>query len=265
MSRVSKVRFVSYRRSVFSALDLIDAADRLPQDGLIIIKPNLTNSSPFPVTTPFEAVEAVHEYCRLHTKAEVIIGEGAGSGTTADVFDALGYGRLAGTLDIELVDFNTEKTVLLKNEGAFHLKEFRMPEILTGAFVISLPVLKDHCFTVTTVSMKNMFGIAPAPFYGGTWNKSKLHSPSTHRSVVDVCLYKNPSLSVIDASKALSGGHLSGRHVDCGLILASFDPVAADSAGSALLGHDPNTIEYLVRSHGRLGSMKDVEIVTDRG
>jgi hypothetical protein len=41
---------------------------------------------------------------------------------------------------------------------------------------------------------------SPGTFYAGSWNKSKLHSPSTDKSVVDVCLYKKPNLSVVDAS-----------------------------------------------------------------
>jgi len=58
------------------------------------IKPNLTNSSPPPVTTNLNAAEAVYNYCKAHTKAEIIIGEGTGSGKTAEVFTRLGYTSL---------------------------------------------------------------------------------------------------------------------------------------------------------------------------
>ena len=259
MSRVARVTFTSYRESICKALDLIDAGERLPSDGIIIIKPNLTNSSPPPITTSIEAAQAVYRYCSAHTNAEIMIGEGAGSGKTTDVFNRLGYTELARSNDIGLIDFNSCKSVLIRRQDALNLREFHLPEILKEAFVISVPVLKDHCFTVTTIAMKNMFGIAPAPFYAGSWNKSKLHSPSTHRSVVDVCLYKKPSLSVIDASTALSGGHLWGKEKKLGFILASFDPVAADAAGSELLGHDPRKIEYLRLSNGKLGSMDSIE------
>ena len=127
--------------------------------------------------------------------------------------------------------------------------------------MISLPILKDHSFTVTTIAMKNMFGIAPAPFYQGTWNKSQLHSPSTHQSVVDVCLYKKPDLSVVDAVEALTGMHLSGKGRKLGLVLASFDPVAVDAVGSELLGHEAERIEYLRTADGVLGDMRGVEIL----
>ena len=261
MSQVAKVKFVDYKSSIAKALDMIGAGARLPREGLIIIKPNLTNSSPPPVTTNAAAAEAVYHYCKAHTKAKIIIGEGCGSGKTPEVFAALGYTNLAESCGIKLIDFNQAKTVVLKNDNALQLKRFHMPKIVREAFVISLPVLKDHSFTKTTIAMKNMFGIAPGRFYSGSWNKSKLHSPSTDKSVVDVCSYKKPDLSVVDASVALKGMHLAGKQKTLGLILASFDPVAVDAVGSELLGHNPKSLEYLTLSNGLLGSMNNIEIV----
>jgi uncharacterized protein (DUF362 family) len=261
MSKVVRVKFVDYDRSVTRALDLIGVASRLPDKGLIIIKPNLTCSDGPPVTTNVGAAEAVYKYCKANSKAEVAIGEGCGTGTTEETFRANGYTRMAKKYDIRLIDFNSSEAVLARNKKALQLKELYIPEIIRQAFIISLPVLKDHSFTRTTVAMKNMFGIAPAPFYSGSWNKSKLHSPSTHKSVVDICLYKKPDLSVVDAAVALTGMHLSGKHKKIGLIVAGFDPVAVDAVGSRLLGHNPKRIEYLRLANGLLGSMDDIEIL----
>jgi uncharacterized protein (DUF362 family) len=261
MSTASKVRFTNYEASVAKVLDLVDAAASLPQTGLIIIKPNLTNTNGPPVTTNVGAAEAVYKYCKAHTKAQIAIGEGCGEGVTADAFEANGYSELADRYGIRLIDFNQEQAVLLRNENALQLKEFHVPEIAMDAFVISLPVLKDHSFTTTTVAMKNMFGIAPAPFYRGSWNKSKLHSPSTHKSVVDVCLYKKPDLCVVDAAVALTGTHISGRPKKLGLILAGFDPVAVDAVASEMLGHNPRKIQYLTLADGRLGNLDHIDIL----
>ncbi len=262
MSRVAKVPFIDYETSIRKALDLIGAAQALPQDGLIIIKPNLTNSSPPPVTTSVEAAEAVYKYCRDHTKAQIAIGEGAGGGRTCDVYGALGYTDMARRHHIELIDFNSADTIELRNPDALQLKTFHMPKIARDAFIISVPVLKDHDFSKTTISMKNMFGLAPGKYYADGWNKSKLHSPSVDDAIVDVCTYKKPALSVVDASVALQGGHLSGRKKHIGLILAGFDPVAVDTVGSELLGHDPGWVHYLTLADPRLGSMQDIEVLT---
>jgi len=262
MSTVASVEFQDYNTSVTKALDLIAAAGILPQSGLIIIKPNLTNADKPPVTTDVRAVEAVYRYCAMHSKAEIAVGEGCGSGTTAETLKANGYTELAARHGIRLIDFNREETVELERDDTFQLRKFHMPVVVQDAFVISVPVLKDHCFTVTTVAMKNMFGIAPEPYYSGSWNKSKLHHPSTHKSVVDVCLYKKPGLSVVDASVALSGMHLSGTPRKLDRIVVGVDPVAVDAVASELLGHSRNRIEYLKLANGRLGDMDNVEIVT---
>jgi uncharacterized protein (DUF362 family) len=261
MSVVAKVKFIDYETSVAKALDLIKAAPKLPQTGLVIIKPNLTNADPPPVTTNVKAVEAAYKYCKSHCKAKIVIGEGCGNGTTIETFKANGYTRLADKYGIRLIDFNEEKAIVLKSKKTLQLKQVYIPEIVKDAFIISLPVLKDHCFTTTTIAMKNMFGIAPAPFYRGSWNKSKLHSPSTHKSVVDMCLYKKPDLCLVDASAALAGTHLSGKRRDLGLILASFDTVAIDAVGSELLGHNPKKIQYLTLANNVLGNLDNIEIL----
>lgn len=261
MSKVAKVKFTVYEASVARALDLIAAESKLPQTGLIIIKPNLTTADRPPVTTNVKAAQAVYSYCASRTKAEIVIGEGCGCGETMDTYRVNGYVELADKYHIRLIDFNEEKAILLKNKDRLQLKQLYVPQIVKDAYIISLPVLKDHSFTVTTVAMKNMFGIAPAPFYHGSWNKSKLHLPSTHKSVVDICLYKKPDLCVVDASVALSGTHLSGTRRNLGLILASFDPVAIDAVGSELLGHNPKTIQYLTLADGLLGSLENIEIL----
>ncbi len=261
MSQVASVKFIDYNRSITKALDLLGASGRIPQDGLIIIKPNLTNSSPPPVTTSVAAVEAVYNFFRAHTKAEIAIGEGCGSGTTHEVFSSLGYRELARKYGLELIDFNNTETVTVENKNALQLKHFYIPRIVREAFIVSVPVLKDHSFTGNTIAMKNMFGIAPGKFYAGSWNKAKLHSPSTDKSVVDICTYKKPGLSIVDASVALTGMHLSGKPKKLGLILAGFDPVAVDTIGSKLLSHNPRKLPYLTLSNGLLGNMDNIEII----
>jgi uncharacterized protein (DUF362 family) len=261
MSTVVVVEFKNYSQSVSAALELADAEAILPKTGTIILKPNLTNSSPPPVTTSVKMVEAVYNYCKQKTKAKIIIGEGCGSGNTMDIFEELGYTKLAEKYKIELVDFNEADAVLLENKNALQLKQLYLPKIVLDAFIISIPVLKDHSFTGTTVAMKNMFGLAPGKFYKAGWNKSKLHSPSTDKSVVDICTYKKPSLCIVDASVALAGMHLAGTEKKIGKIIAGSDCVAVDSVASAMLGHKSEKLEYLVMADGLLGNMKNITII----
>ena len=263
MSRVAKIPFTTYTESVGRALEFLGAADRIPQTGTICLKPNLTIDSPPPVTTPVECVEAVYNWLRPRTNAEIFIGEGCGSGRTADVFERLGYTDLARRKGIRLEDFNTHDTIVSHADKAVRWPELHIPTAAVDAWIVSIPVLKDHSFTGTTIAMKNMFGLVPGPMYCGSWNKSKMHSPSTDRSVVDVCLHKSPHLCVVDAVTALTGMHLAGTPLNLGLILASFDPVAVDAVGSALLGHNPAGLDYLRMADGILGEIGNVEIIEE--
>lgn len=250
-----QIPFTNYYDSVQQALDAIGAADALPKNRLIILKPNLTNDSPPPVTTPVGLVEAVYLYCKARTTAPICIGEGCGSGRTSDTFARNGYTRLAGRYGIELIDFNNVPITRMENPEALQLREFFLPTVAIDAFIVSLPVLKDHSFTTTTIAMKNMFGLAPERIYGGSWNKSGLHSPSTHHSVVDICGYKIPELCVVDAVTALTGMHLAGTPARLNTIIAGMDAVAVDALGSRLLGHNPDTIAYLQLANGKLGKI----------
>lgn len=260
MSKVAEVEFTDYASSVNKALDRINAPEVLPAKGLIILKPNLTNTSPPPVTTDVRMAEAVFRYIRKHTRAEIAVGEGCGSGRTEDTFAANGYAEMAEQNKIRLIDFNTEPAECLRRDDTLELKQFYIPKVAINAFIISVPVLKDHSFTKTTIAMKNMFGLAPEPFYSGSWNKSRLHTPNTHHSVVDICLYKKPGLSIVDASTALSGMHLAGTPRKLNKILAGTDPVAVDAVGTRLMGHNPEKVEYLRLAQQKgLGSMQKTD------
>ncbi len=73
------VDFVSYRKSVPELLDSIGAGEVLSEQARVLIKPNLINTSPPPVTTPVECCEAIIEYIHRCSEAEIIIGEGCGA------------------------------------------------------------------------------------------------------------------------------------------------------------------------------------------
>ena len=260
MSIVAKVDFRDYRSSVGKALDLIGVAERLPQDRFVIIKPNLTNSNKPPTTTDVRAVEAVYLYCRDNCKTEIAVGEGTGNGVTKDTFRANGYTELAEKCRIRLIDFNQESAVRLENDDALQWKEFYLPEIALGAFIISLPVLKDHSFTVTTISMKNMFGLLPDKF------KAKYHAKGMNNVVVDINTVLRSTLTVIDGFVGMEGrGPVWGTPVQMNLIIAGTDPVATDATACRVMGVKPRKIHYIQRAYEKgLGEIDDVDVLGER-
>jgi uncharacterized protein (DUF362 family) len=255
---VATVEFINYATSVSEALSAIGAERILSEQARMVLKPNLVNADPHPITTPAACVEAVLDYCRAHSDGEVLIAEGSGGLDTRQAFERLGYTDLAARTGVRLVDLDREETVLLKNPANRLLREFHMPRMLIDAFIVSIPVLKAHSMSKVTLSMKNLFGIAPAPFYAGPhYRKAKLHGhgAQVHRYVFELNQFCTPSLTVLDATVGMADAHLWGPACDppVNKILAGFDPVAVDAAGAGLLGFDWRGIEHIRMAHGVLG------------
>ncbi len=260
MSRACHIEpFVDYAASLPAALEAIGAPQVLAGQRRILIKPNLVNASPPPVTFPVEAARALVQAVRACSEASIVIAEGAGDHQleTGAIFGLLGYRSLAAELDIELIDLNHAPLVRLENRDCSVFPTFMMPEVMMESYVISAAVLKAHSLADVTLSMKNMLGCAPPSYYqqGGHWKKSAFHA-RMHQSIFDLNRYRKPDLALVDASVGMAEYHLGGPTCDppVNRIVAGFDPVAVDAAGAGLLGFDWRTIDHIRLADGVLGS-----------
>ena len=259
-SRVAVVEFGNYTASVTAAFDTVGAAGVLERQKRIILKPNIVNDTPHPVTTSPACVEAVIAYCRMHSRAEIAIAEGCGGMDTARAFKTLGYTELSMRVSVPLVDLDNEETVQLPNPAFQYLKEFPLPRCLEDSFLISIPVLKAHSMSDVTLTMKNMFGIAPAWRYAGSYyRKSKLHGRNNHelhQYVVELNQYRHPDLTLLDATIGMAESHLSGRQCSppVNKLVAGFDPVAVDAFCAGLLGFRWQDIGHIQLANGLLGN-----------
>lgn len=244
--------------SLKSALEAIDAPAILQQQKRILIKPNLVNDSPPPVTTPVAFVEALVSLLRSWTDAEICIAEGTGAAalTTAEVYRILGYSEMAERLNLCLVDLNDAPLRTLQLDGCEVFPQIHLPEILFDSFLISVAMLKAHSLSGVTLSMKNLIGCAPPRYYqqGGHWKKSLFHQ-RMHRSIFELNRYRTPDLALIDGGIGLAEYHLGGPTCDPPVqkLIAGFDPVSVDAAGAGLLGFDWQTIEHIRMADGVLG------------
>ncbi len=250
--------FESYEVSIPRALEAIGAPAVFAEQTRVIIKPNLVNASPPPVTLPVEAAAALVRAVRSWSDAEVVIAEGCGDCalSTGEVFRSLGYDRLAKELAVELLDLNEAPLVRLEDPACGIFPEFWLPKVLLEGFLVSAPVLKAHSLAGVTLSLKNMMGAAPPAHYqrGGVWKKSAFHA-RMHPSIYELNRYRRPDLAVVDGSVGLAHHHLGGPSCEplVGKILCGFDPVAVDAAGAALLGRDWRGVEHIDLAHGILG------------
>ena len=251
MTSIAMVEFSNYTESVKKAFDIIGAGAILAKEKKILIKPNLVNSSPYPVTTPPECCEAVIRYLKDCTDADLIIAEGCGDKDleTDDIFRLLGYSKMAEKYNIPLKDLNYEPLKKLSNPDCPVFPEMYLPKIAFTHYIISVPVLKAHSLAEVTGSLKNIMGFAPPEHYSGEfgiWKKSVFHN-NMHQSILDLNRYRTPDLTLMDASTGLSGFHLGGPECEPPInkILAGFNPIDLDRKAAELLGLDWKTIPHL--------------------
>ncbi|MGE4299074.1 MAG: DUF362 domain-containing protein [Desulfovibrionaceae bacterium] len=247
----SSVAFRDYPSSVAEAMDQAGAARLLDGVGRVVLKPNLVNASPFPVTTPPALCEAVIAFIRRHGAPEIIIAEGCGDAMleTDEVFARLGYDALAARCGVGLLDLNHAPLIVLEDPARPVFPVMHLPAILFDCLLISLPVLKAHSLADVTGSLKNMMGAAPPQYYGGrygSWKKAAFHG-RMQQSITDLVAYRPPDFAVMDATVGLADYHLGGRWCDppVNRILAGGDPWELDREAARLLGLDWRTIGHL--------------------
>ena len=223
------VAFTTYGASVPAVLDRIGAAAVFAKQTHILLKPNLINADPHPVTTPAVCCEALIRYIRQHSQAHVVIAEGCGvpEMTTEEIFAHLGYDVLARRWGVDLV---------------------ALPEIALTHYLVSVPVLKAHSMADITGAMKNMMGLLPPEHYGrgSAWRKAAFHE-NLHQSIRDLNRCRPPDLSLMDASVGLAAFHLGGPPCDppAATLIAGYAPREVDRRAAGLLGLDWRRIPHL--------------------
>lgn len=243
--------FTAYATSVPRAMERAGAAGLLQDGRPVMIKPNLVNDSPFPVTTHPAFCEAVVAFVRGVTDAPVVVAEGCGDARleTPEVFESLGYTELAQRLGVELMDLNDAPLVRMSRKDCRLHPEMWLPEAAFDHLLISLPVLKAHSFSAITGSMKNMMGLLPPRHYAGrhgSWKKASFHG-RMHASIRELNRYRSPDFTVLDASVGLADFHLGGARCRPApaLLLAGRDAREVDREAAGLLCLDWREIPHL--------------------
>lgn len=258
----------SDRQSVVARLlEKSGLKERLRGVGQILIKPNLVEPQPPPVTTPVALVAAVVDYLQQHAPwTHLVIGEGCGSQThdTPAVFQKLGFVEMAGARGIELVDLNEAELVTKRLPQCRRLPEIHLPRLVFESFLLSMPVLKAHTLAGVTLTMKNMMGLAPPAYYeqGGAWKKASFHA-GIQEAIADLNRYRTPDFTLLDATIGMSRAHLWGPPCDPppNRLVAGYDPVAIDAHGTEILGRNWRRIGHIAAVHGELGSAEPLRVI----
>jgi len=259
--------FTTWQKSVPRLLTATGLIDRLAAERQILIKPNLVEPLKPPITTPVKLVAELVAFIHAsHPHLEIIIGEGCGSSSknTRQIFETLGYNRLAGLDHVTLMDLNEAPLVHRQNKNCKRWPDIYLPRIVFESFLISVPVLKAHSLAGVTLTMKNMIGLAPPEHYqqGGSWKKASFHQ-RIQEAVFDLNRYRTPDFTLLDATIGMQEAHLWGPTCDPppNRLAAGFDPVAVDSYGCDLLGIKFESIGHIRMAHRVLGSAAPLKVV----
>lgn len=232
----------------------------------ILIKPNLVEALPPPITTPVQLVAALVALLKDITTSDIVIGEGSGAAEyeTGRVFDELGYTDMARQYGIGLVDLNDETSVKLENSACLRWPVIYLPRIALESFLISVPVLKAHTLAGVTLTMKNMLGLAPPHHYrrGGRWKKAAFHD-RIQDAIADLNRYRTPDFTLLDATVGMARAHLWGPACDppVNRLAAGWDPVAMDAYGAGLLNKKWYHIGHISKLNGELGQADPLHVI----
>ena len=260
-SKVALIHGDSRRKNVCEALLAIDDQIRpvLKTRRSVIIKPNGVIPRRQLAVTHVDAIHGVLDYLAPRFKGPVVIAEC--SGDTRQVIENFHWNQAVTEhkpKDIKLVVLNEEPRYELMYgiDYDLHTLPIRLAARLLdpSAYVISLPVMKNHNAVVATLAVKNM--VIGTPLQSDAketprWNdKRKFHAGIRQQNfnmmLAAQRLIPYWGAAVIDGFEGMEGdGPSNGTPVDHRIAIASTDYIAADRVGLECMGIDSGWPGYL--------------------
>jgi hypothetical protein len=171
-------------------------------------------------------------------------------------FEYCGYRDLSPRYGLRLVDL--EKDEFIKKpvsiEGPFKILEIART-ILECDYLINVPVIKAHNFTLVTCSLKNLKGTMPRSL------KSAFHGVDLHRAIAQLNSVLVPHLIVVDGLHGDLYSESGHDPVAMDRIILGTNPVEVDSIVADMLGYAPRDVRHIGYSaDGGLGTCDLKEI-----
>jgi len=202
----------------------------------VLLKPNLVSASRpdgLAVTHP-QVLRAVAEWFIDHG-AVVSVGDSPAFGSPSFVMAQCGITKALTGLPVKFPKFDRPKKTRTAGQILISLAD----EVFQHDLLINLPKLKAHDQMRVTMAVKNYFGVVVA------WRKAMAHmrygdNGRFVRLLVDLLDLLPEGLSLIDGIMAMHRhGPMNGDPYPVGVLGASLNPVALDSAMLAIIGLPP--------------------------
>lgn len=247
------------------AIAAIGGMARFIQAGQIVtVKPNIGwNRAPETGanTHPLLVKRIVEECLKVGAKKVYVFDNGVDSSLqtykTSGIEEAAAAG---GAIVVPAHTMNMYEEVTIPE--AKRLTKTRVHKsLLESDVLINVPVLKHHFSSQITIAMKNLMGVV--------WDRNAYHSKGLHDCIADFCLYRKPTLNIVDAYRVtMANGPQRAREQDLQMmktLLISPDMVAVDAAAAKLWGIDPEKIGHIrIGAEKQLGNMNLDQLKIER-
>ncbi len=227
-------------QAILDSLNLIRY--QLPNDVKnVVIKPNMCYYWDYSTgqTTDPNFVATVIEIVREKTSPDVnisIVESDASAMKCKYAFKFLGYEKIAEQYHVKLINLSEAEAEPVKVKVKDQNFNFMIPQIIKDADLrINIPKIKYMAPTTISCALKNIFGCNPYP------KKFKLHSKLSE-TIVALNKIMQFNLCILDGIIVLGGSQVS----NLGLVMASRDPVAMDTAAATILGVNPKSVEHII-------------------
>lgn len=133
--------------------------------------------------------------------------------------------------------------------GGTTLRSIKVHElVLSSDVLINVPVLKNHGGAGMTAALKNYMGMV--------WDRNEFHRKGLDQCIAEASLARKADLTIIDMYRVMKSGgprgNPSSKRDLMKMLVASVDPVAADTAAARALGFEPSAFGYIAGA-ARLG------------
>ena len=232
------------------AINLLGGLNQVcTQSDRVLVKPNYGAGARINCVNPKVTSAVLALFSNNGNKT--IIGEDPG-GTPEQyekwqnrVFNRLGLKDICDRHGAEWVDFRYGPHRTVRVPHPLFFDELVISEYpLDVDAIVSLAKMKVVNICSVSLSLKNMKGVLP-PFM-----KRRFHCEGLNMGIVDLCKVVKPRLALIDGTYAMD--QVAKKEQPVGLLIVSYDCVAADVISSKIMGFDPEQIDHLSLA-GRAG------------
>jgi uncharacterized protein (DUF362 family) len=233
--------------------------EEIIRDRVVAVKPNDTWASleDLSAVTQADTLRAVLRCLKRFQPKRLVVTGGAGAMETGEVFRLTGMMEALEEQGAEFFDHNRPPFLEVpldyapeRDVAGPQRSVMVNPRVLEYQTLVSLAQLKVHETATVTLCLKNIAMSFPAADYYGHPRHSEMRASSffsdMHSFIAAMAKRFPAKLGIIVGHPAMIGiGPIGGHTFETGMVIASRDPLAADTVGARLLGFTPRGVHHL--------------------